>query len=245
LDPLVVRDLHAYYGKAHVLQGVSLTVPAHKVTGVLGRNGAGKTTLLRSIMRLGPRVEGQVTILGGDTAGLSTDAIARLGVGFMPQGVRVFPRLTVRENILVAAHAVSAPRSLADVLEILPELAPLLSQLAGTLSGGQQQMVGIARSFIMRCRVLLMDEPTEGLMPRLVNHVGAIVRRLAEEGVAVVLVEQNVNLALATCDHIYIVEKGQIQFNGTREEIASGNLLERYLGVDVLSDTAAGARAVP
>jgi ABC-type branched-subunit amino acid transport system ATPase component len=233
LEPLVISDLHAFYGKAHVLQGVTLTAAAGAVTGLLGRNGAGKTTLLRSVMRLGPRTQGDVLLFGRPTAGMRADAIARAGVAYMPQGLRVFPRLSVRENLLVAAHASPSPRPIDEVLRILPTLEPLLHRRAGTLSGGQQQMVGLGRSLAMRCRVLLMDEPTEGLMPQLVSQVGEIVRRIAAEGTAVLLVEQNVQLVLNTCDRAYIMEKGRIKADGATRDLPSRGVLDRYLGLSV------------
>lgn len=239
MDPLRVHDLHAYYGKAHVLHGLDFFGPAGAVTGVLGRNGAGKTTLLKSIMGLGPRVEGRLEILGSDASSLSADAIARLGVAYMPQDVRVFPTLTVRDNIRVAAYAMGKPKPLDEVVATLPELRPLLGRTAGTLSGGQQQIVGIGRSLAMHCRVLLMDEPTEGLMPVLVERVGGIVRQLAEEGIAVVLVEQNVHLARQVCDRFYVLEKGRITAEGGRAELQDESKLDRYLGVDVLTEHSA------
>lgn len=236
MEALQVTNLRAYYGKAQVLQGLNLCAQAGAVTAILGRNGAGKTTLLKSLMRLGPRVEGDIAILGSSTFGMSADAIARLGVAYMPQDVRVFPRLSVLENIQVAARTVSNPRPLREILEVLPEIEPKLGQLAGTLSGGQQQLVGIARSLSMRCRLLLMDEPTEGLMPRLVTQVGVILRRLAAEGVAVVIVEQNVGLVLDIGHAIHIVEKGLIKWQGTAEEVVSANVIDRYMGVNVLEE---------
>lgn len=234
---LIVRDLHAFYGKAHILHGVSLQAEAGRVAGLLGRNGAGKTTLLRSVMRLGPEVSGEVRILDVDVSRAEADRIARMGVAFMPQGTRVFPRLSVRDNILVAAHAVSRPRTIREILGFLPELEPLLEQLAGTLSGGQQQLVGIGRSLAMRCRVLLMDEPTEGLMPRLVNHVGDLARQMAAEGVAVLLVEQNIHLAMNACDHLFIMEKGCVMAEGRPEDIQAQGCIDRFLGVDVMDET--------
>ena len=239
MDPLRVHDLHAYYGKAHVLHGLDFVGPAGAVTGVLGRNGAGKTTLLKSIMRLGPRVEGRVEVVGSDASSLSADAIARLGVAYMPQDVRVFPTLTVRDNIRVAAYAMANPKPLDEVLAMLPELEPLLARTAGMLSGGQQQIVGVARSLAMHCRVLLMDEPTEGLMPVLVERVGGIIRRLAQEGIAVVLVEQNVHLARRVCDRFYVLEKGQITAEGGAADLRDEGKLDRYLGVDVLTENSA------
>jgi branched-chain amino acid transport system ATP-binding protein len=234
LEALRTTKLRAFYGKAQVLHGIDLTAEAGVVTAILGRNGAGKTTLLQSLMGLGPRVEGETTILGRSTINMATETIARLGVAYMPQDVRVFPKLSVRENIQVAAHSVSSPRPLREILEVLPEIEPKLDSPAGTLSGGQQQLVGIARSLSMRCRLLLMDEPTEGLMPRLVTQVGAIVRQLASEGVAIIIVEQNVGLVQEIADVVHIVEKGQIKWQGSPDQLVSAQVLDRYMGVNVL-----------
>lgn len=228
---LRVTKLKAYYGKAQVLHGIDLEAQPGTVTAILGRNGAGKTTLLQSVMGLGPRIEGDVSILGTPTALLKTDAIARLGVAYMPQDVRVFPKLSVRENIQVAASTVRSPRPLADILDVLPEIEPKLDSPAGTLSGGQQQLVGIARSLSMRCSLLLMDEPTEGLMPRLVTQVGAVLRRLAAEGVSVVIVEQNVGLVLQIGDVVHMVEKGMIKWHGRPRDVVAAHVLDRYMGV--------------
>ena len=236
MDLLRTSELHAYYGKAHVLHGVALTAPERVVTGILGRNGAGKTTLLKSIMGLQATVSGEVSILDHPAIGMGPDAIARLGVAYMPQDVRVFPRLSVRENIAVASKAVSRPRPLAETLALLPELEPLLGRTAGALSGGQQQLVGIARSVSMRCQILLMDEPTEGLMPSLVARVGAIIRGLAAEGVAVVLVEQNIGLVTRVCDRVYVMEKGHMRWHGAPSDLVPAGILDRYMGVDVLTD---------
>ncbi|HTN98857.1 MAG TPA: ABC transporter ATP-binding protein [Nordella sp.] len=236
MEALRVTDLRAYYGKAQVLHGLDLSARPGTVTAILGRNGAGKTTLLQSLMRLGPRVEGAIEILGTSTAGLTPDAIARLGVAYVPQDTRVFPRLSVRENIQVAASTVASPRPLREILDVLPEIEPKLDSLAGTLSGGQQQMVSMARSLSMRCKLLLMDEPTEGLMPRLVTQVGIVLRRLASEGVTVVIVEQNVGLVQAIGDFIHIVEKGQIKWHGSPAALVSAQVIDRYLGVNILED---------
>ncbi len=236
MEALQVTNLRAYYGKAQVLQGLDLRAGAGAITAILGRNGAGKTTFLKSLMRLGPKIDGEISVLGRSTSGLSADAIARLGVAYMPQDVRVFARLSVRENIQVAARTVSNPRPLSEILEVLPDIGPKLDQPAGTLSGGQQQLVGIARSLSMRCRLLLMDEPTEGLMPRLVTQVGSILQRLADEGVAVVIVEQNVGLILEIAHAIHIVEKGIIKWRGTADDVVSAKIIDRYMGVNVLDE---------
>lgn len=230
---LELVGVSAHYGTALALSDVSLKAHAGAVTGVLGRNGAGKTTLLRSVMRLGPRVKGQVLLFGSSTSGKKGDAIAREGVGYMPQGIRVFPQLSVRENCLAASHAAKAPRALEEALEILPELRPQLDQQAGTLSGGQQQMVGVARSIVMNCKLLLMDEPTEGLMPSLVERMREVCRQLAEEGVAVVLVEQNVKLAFNACDYLLVMEKGELRARGTADSLEASGVLEKHLGLSV------------
>ncbi len=240
MDPLQVTDLNAFYGKAHVLHGITFSAAPGVVIGILGRNGAGKTTLLKAIMRLDATTSGAVTVLGRSTAGMTTDAIARHGVAYMPQDVRVFPLLSVRENISVAANAVAKPKSLDEILAMIPELEPLLGRAAGTLSGGQKQLVGIARSLSMRCRVLLMDEPTEGLMPRLVTEVGGIVRRLAAEGVSVVLVEQNIGLVTDICDSVFIMEKGLMKWNGKASQVIPAGVLDRYMGVNAGDQPSSG-----
>lgn len=234
MEALVLRDLHAYYGKAHVLHGIDLTAPASSVIGVLGRNGAGKTTLLKSVMGMVPRITGEVYLHGQSLRGLSTDATARAGIAFMPQGLRCFPGLTVEENCRVAASAAPSPRPLSQILEILPELEPLLRRRAGSLSGGQQQLAALARSLTMRCKVLLMDEPTEGIMPKLLPRLTELARAVASQGVAVIIVEQNVRLALDTCDHIYVLDKGQIKAFGTPRELLVEAVLDRYVGVAVM-----------
>ncbi|MGE0237652.1 MAG: ABC transporter ATP-binding protein [Parvibaculaceae bacterium] len=239
MDPLQVTDLNAFYGKAHVLHGITFSAAPGVVIGILGRNGAGKTTLLKAIMGLDATTSGEVTVLGQSATKMSTDAIARLGVAYMPQDVRVFPLLSVRENISVAANAVARPKPLAEILAMIPELEPMLGRAAGTLSGGQKQLVGIARSLSMRCRVLLMDEPTEGLMPRLVTQVGSIVRSLAAEGVSVVLVEQNIGLVTDICDSVFIMEKGQMKWHGKASEVVPAGVLDRYMGVNVGDQPAA------
>jgi ABC-type branched-subunit amino acid transport system ATPase component len=231
LDALNIEGLHAYYGKAHVLQGVDLAVPEGTVAGLFGRNGAGKTTLLKSIMGLGPRVDGQVKLFGQELTNLATDARARKGIAYMAQDVRVFPELTVEENCRVAANAVPEPRPLDEILTAIPELKNLLQRPAGRLSGGEQQLAALARSLTMNCRTLLMDEPTEGIMPRLVDRIGEIILSLAEASVTVLLVEQNVHLGLSICSSIHILEKGRIVARGSPDSMVRDGVLERYLGV--------------
>lgn len=233
MEALEVDRLHAYYGKAHVLQGVNLAVSEGSVVGILGRNGAGKTTLLKAIMNLVPQVEGEVSLFGRSLTGLASDERARAGIAYMSQDLRVFPDLSVEENFKVAAQAVRNPLSRKEVISIIPELAELLSRPAGRLSGGQQQLVALGRSLTMNCRVVLMDEPTEGLMPRLVQRIGEIILAMARRSVAVLLVEQNINLGLATCSYLYVLEKGRVVVQGEPSQLQDGDLLERHLGVRI------------
>lgn len=228
---LELRHLNAFYGKAHILQGVDLALEPGTVVGVIGRNGAGKTTLLRAIMGLQARVEGELELFGTPLTGLAADARARAGLALMSQDMRAFPELTVEENCRASAATVREPLPLEQVLEVIPELKPHWRRAAGRLSGGQQQLVAIARNLTVRCKVLMLDEPTEGLMPSIVTRIGEIVRRLAESQVAVLLVEQNVELTFAISTRIHILEKGRFVAEGTPQEIVSGGLLERYLGV--------------
>lgn len=232
MDALRISGLHAYYGKAHILQGIDLAIPRGHVIGLFGRNGAGKTTLLRSIMHLGPRVEGDITLFDKPLQRLSADARARAGIAFMSQEMRVFPELTIEENCTVVANAVASPRPLEDVLAMIPELKEHLRRPAGRLSGGQQQLVALARCLTMDSPMLLMDEPTEGLMPTLVQRIGQIIRSMAaDKSVTVLLVEQNVNLGLSSCKGIYFIEKGRIVARGTPDSVVKDGMLERYLGV--------------
>lgn len=231
MDALRVNGLHAYYGKSHILQGIDLVVPEGAVVGLLGRNGAGKTTLLKAIMHLVPRVEGTATLFGQSLDGLAADARARAGIAYMSQDLRVFPDLSVAENCRVAAQAVHTPLPIDEVVAVIPELKELLPRQAGRLSGGQQQLVALGRSLTMNCRVVLMDEPTEGLMPRLVQRIGEIILALAQRSVSVLLVEQNIRLGLATCTHLHVIEKGRVVASGSPVEFSQGDLLERYLGV--------------
>lgn len=231
MDALRVSNLHAYYGKSHILQGVDLVVPEGTVVALLGRNGAGKTTLLKAIMRLVTRTEGDVVLFGSSIARLPSDARARAGIAYMSQDLRVFPELSVEENLRVAANAVATPIPLTEVLKSIPELKELLSHAAGRLSGGQQQLVALGRSLTMNCRMVLMDEPTEGLMPLLVKRIGELIKLLAARSVAVLLVEQNVALGLSTANHVYVLEKGRIVADGAPRAIVQQGLLQRYLGV--------------
>jgi ABC-type branched-subunit amino acid transport system ATPase component len=231
LAALSLTDLHAYYGKAHVLQGVSIAVGAGAVVGLFGRNGVGKTTLLQSAMGLGPRVVGRVILDGEDFIDISADRRARRGLGCMPQGVRVFRELTVEENYRVAAYSVPKARELDEIVAMVPELAGLLTRKAGRLSGGQQQLVSLMRSLATNCRFLMMDEPTEGLMPAMVERIAEVTKRLASAGYGVLLVEQSLLLGEAVCDHIHLMEKGRIVHSGSFEALSSSGAIAETLGL--------------
>lgn len=182
-------------------------------------------------MNLGPRAEGDVFLFGRSASHLSCDERARCGLAYMPQDMRAFPDLSVEENIRVAQNAVASPRSINDILKLLPELEVLLPRAAGQLSGGQQQLVAFGRSLAMNCRILLVDEPTEGLMPQLVNRIGEIIQLLAKQGVTVFLVEQNLSLGLAVCDSVFVMEKGLIKAMGSPQKMLEDNVFHEFLGV--------------
>jgi len=232
---LTVRDLHAYYGKSHVLQGVSLTVRPGEVVGLLGRNGVGKTTTLKAIMGLITR-RGQVVFKSTEVSSLPAHQIPRLGIGYVPQGRHIFPEFTVWENLMVGlvTEKTAPPERLEAVFRNFPVLGERLKQLGGTLSGGEQQMLAIARAAISQPSLILMDEPSEGLSPLTRGIVLDRIKTIQASGVGILLVEQNVKLALATCQRVYFMEKGVV-----RQEVEATvlrkdkELVARYLGVEV------------
>jgi len=230
---LGVHDIDTYYGKSHVLFGASIEAAADEVVAVLGRNGAGKTTLLRSVMGLTPPRSGRVVLDGEDVTGDSPAAIANRGVGYVPQERRLFPELTVRENLRIGAGTGPwDPDRVDALLERFPQLGGRLDQRAGSLSGGEQQLVAMARALVRDPKLVLLDEPTEGLMPALVPEVGDAIRDVAAEGYTTVLVEQNVDLALDLADRVYLLENGRVRAETTAAELRDDEtLLERYLGV--------------
>jgi len=232
---LTVRDLHAYYGKSHVLQGVSLTVRPGEVVGLLGRNGVGKTTTLKAIMGLITR-RGQVVFKSTEVSSLPAHQIPRLGIGYVPQGRHIFPEFTVWENLMVGlvTEKTAPPERLEAVFRNFPVLGERLKQLGGTLSGGEQQMLAIARAAISQPSLILMDEPSEGLSPLTRGIVLDRIKTIQASGVGILLVEQNVKLALATCQRVYFMEKGVV-----RQEVEAAvlqkdkELVARYLGVEM------------
>jgi branched-chain amino acid transport system ATP-binding protein len=236
--PLVEVDgLHTYYGKSHILNGISLTVGPGEVVGLLGRNGVGKSTTLKTIMGLVRPAQGRVLLQGMSIAGLPSHKLARLGIGYVPEDRRIFRLLTVMENLRTGLdrHGVTEERKkqlLDKVFAYFPVLAERRNQAGGTLSGGEQQMLAIARAMMLEPKIILLDEPTEGLMPRMVTQIHQIIDALHREGVAILLVEQNVPLTLEASQRVYIMEKGAIRHHALSSDLKVGDdVIKQYLGV--------------
>jgi branched-chain amino acid transport system ATP-binding protein len=235
-DALDISGVDAYYGDSHVLHGVSFALQPGRLLGLLGRNGAGKTTCMATIMGfLKPR-QGSISLYGEPVAGLAPDVIARKGICLVPQGRRMFRTLTVRENLMVAAQARKdggrSGWSINRVFQLFPRLAERHAQLAGSLSGGEQQMLAIGRALMGNPRVLLMDEPSEGLAPQLVAEVGRTIAQLKAEGQSIVLVEQNIKLTLDLADDIVIINTGRVVFRGPADRIKLDDaIVSQHLGV--------------
>ena len=234
-EALVLSDIDALYGESHVLRGVSFSLGTGRVLALLGRNGAGKTTCMNAIIGFLPVPRGAVRLFGEPIQRLSPESISRKGIGLVPQGRRIFPTLTVRENLLVARRLRKTLPSLwtmKRVIELFPRLEERQQQLAGSLSGGEQQMLAIGRALMGNPRVLLMDEPSEGLAPLIVAEVARTIARLKAEGQSIVLVEQNVKLALGLADDVVILNTGRVAFSGTVEEARKDEaLIAQHLGV--------------
>jgi len=229
---LAVEGTDTYYGHSHVLHDVSFTIGEGEVVALVGRNGAGKTTTLRSIMGLTPPKRGTIRFDGREVQGRDPHEIRRLGVSWVPEDRRLFPMLRVSENLTLAANR-GDDTDLEPVYERFPRLDEHREQAAGTMSGGEQQMLAIARALVgLDTDLLLLDEPSERLAPRIVDSVVDIVRELNEEGVTVLLVEQNADMALSLADRAYVIDGGSIVFDGPAAELeANRELMERYLGV--------------
>jgi branched-chain amino acid transport system ATP-binding protein len=234
-DALSLSNLHTFYGDSHVLHGVSFSLPPGGVLALLGRNGAGKTTCISTIIGFLKPAEGEISLFGEQIAGLSPERISHLGIGLVPQGRRIFPSLTVRENLLVAQQRVgntANPWKVERIYEMFPGLRERHAQFAGTLSGGEQQMLAIGRALMGNPKVLLLDEPSEGLAPLIVAEVGRTIRRLKEEGQSILLVEQNRHLALEVADYAVILNTGRCVFNGSADDVLNNEaLVEQNLGV--------------
>jgi branched-chain amino acid transport system ATP-binding protein len=227
---LEVDGIHTYYGESHVLHGVSLRVAPGEAVALLGRNGAGKTTAIRSIVGFTPPRAGRVLFEGQAIERWPAYRIARRGLALVPQGRRIFAPLSVRENLLLGAR--SEGWTLERVFELFPRLRERQAQLGGTLSGGEQQMLAIARALLTNGRLLLLDEPSEGLAPLIVREIGTILTALKAERLSLLLVEQNYHLALRVADRVYVMNKGQIVYQGTPAGLeADEKVKRRYLGV--------------
>jgi branched-chain amino acid transport system ATP-binding protein len=243
LDKLLeIQDIHTYYGDSYVLQGVSLEVGPGQIATLLGRNGMGKTTLIRSIAGLTPPRRGTIKLKGTTVAGLPPYRIAQLGISLVPQGRRIFPSLTVRENLLIPTSSLAghggetrggAVRwNLEKVLTEFPRLAERIKQFGGTLSGGEQQMLAIGRALMANPDIILMDEPSEGLAPVVVRHIGEIMKNIREQGHSILLVEQNFKLAMTVADFAYIIASGRIVHQSLPAELErQKEILDRHLGI--------------
>jgi branched-chain amino acid transport system ATP-binding protein len=217
---LTAENLHTYYGKSHILHGVSLEVAEGQVTALLGRNGAGKTTTLRSLMGLTPPREGRVSIFGTATTGWPAFRVAALGVGYVPEGRRIFPNLTVDENLLVPLER-PGPWTPATIYKLFPRLEERKRNLGRQLSGGEQEMLSIARALLINPKLLMLDEPSQGLAPLIVREVFRIIAQMRAEGISVLLVEQNVRMSLEIADHAYVLDDGHVVYSGPARELAA------------------------
>ena len=227
---LAVEDIHTYYGEAHILQGVSLTVAEGEVVTMIGRNGAGKTTTLLSIMGIARARRGTVRLGGADITALPTHEIVRRGIGWVPEERRVLPNLTVLENLrlgMLAADGADSEQRLEEALEYFPRLRERIGQRGRFLSGGEQQMLAIARGLVARPRIMLVDEPTEGLAPLLVQSLTEILREINRRGTTILLVEQTLEVALALSHRLYVMDQGRIQFQGTPEALRRDPTIEQ------------------
>jgi branched-chain amino acid transport system ATP-binding protein len=234
---IAIEDIHTYYGKSHILHGVSLTVGRGEVVGLLGRNGVGKSTTLKTVMGLVNPSQGRVLLEGNPVTNLAPHKLARLGIGYVPEDRRIFRLLTVMENLRTGldrsgVNEAKRQELLDKIFAYFPVLAERKSQAGGTLSGGEQQMLAIARAMMLEPKIILLDEPTEGLMPRMVSQISSIIDVLHREGVAILLVEQNVPLTLAASQRVYIMEKGAVRHHAIASELKVDDaVIHQYLGV--------------
>jgi branched-chain amino acid transport system ATP-binding protein len=236
--PLVsVHGIHTYYGKSHILSDVSLDVGRGEVVGLIGRNGVGKSTTLKSIMGLVTPSAGKISFEGKPIVGRPSHKLARLGIGYVPEDRRIFKLLTVMENLRTGLDrggvTDARKRELLDkVFAFFPRLAERRDQAGGTLSGGEQQMLAISRAMMLEPKIILLDEPTEGLMPRMVSQIREIIAALHKEGIAILLVEQNVPLTLEACQRVYFMEKGTVRHHAATSELTVNDpVIHQYLGV--------------
>ena len=235
---LELKDVNTYYGTSHVLQGVSFEVPDDRCTALLGRNGAGKTTTIHSVAGLTPPRGGSISFRGKRVSGLAPHKISKFGIGLVTQGRRIFPSLTIRENLTMPARAGGSnarerePWTLRDVYDLFPVLEEREGNMGNQLSGGQQQMLAIGRALMTNPEFILMDEPSEGLAPVIIDQVGDIVLKLKEMGLSILLVEQHVSLACRAADEVLVMNKGRIVWRGKPDDLlANESVQHEYLGV--------------
>ena len=234
---LALDNVHTYYGKSHILHGVSIEVQPGEVVGLLGRNGVGKSTTLKTVMGLVRPAEGRVIFEGRQIGGVAPHHLAHLGIAWVPEDRRIFRLLTVMENLRTGLerHGVTDARRkqmLDKVYGSFPVLAERRDQAGGTLSGGEQQMLAIARAMMLEPKIILLDEPTEGLMPRMVGQISEIIKVLHGEGVAILLVEQNVPLTLEAASRVYIMEKGVVRHHAPAADLRANHaVIHQYLGI--------------
>src|ERR1700693_1397943 len=230
---LEVQDIHTYYGDAYVLQGLSLKLEQGQILGLLGRNGVGKTTLVNSIVGFNPPRRGRILFKGTDISQVSSFETIRSGMGLVPQGRRVFPSLSVEENLMVAARGCARHRwNIARIYALFPRLQERHSQRAKTLSGGEQQMLAIGRGLMTNPDCLIMDEPSEGLAPIIIQGLWEAIAKLKQEGLSILLVEQNAALALKLVDFVHVISKGRVVYSGRPGELwEDHDVKSRFLGI--------------
>jgi len=231
---LELIDVHTYYGESYVLQGISLEVKKGSAVALLGRNGMGKTTTIRSIIGFTPPRRGVIRFKGKEITGLQPHQVSQMGIGLVPQGRRIFPSLSVKENLLMAARGERKAEAwtLDKVYSLFPILKERTNYKGNLLSGGEQQMLTIARALMTNPDLLLMDEPSEGLAPIIVQEVGRIISQLKQSGFSILLVEQNLSMALGLADYVYIISKGVIVYESKPQELrANEKIKAKYLGV--------------
>lgn len=231
---LEMDDVDAFYGDSHVLFDLSLEIEQNEVISLLGRNGAGKTTTLRTITGIVPRREGRITYRGNDIVNTSVNKISRMGIKMVPEDRRIFPTLTVHENLQVAAENAPDPRPIEEIYDIFPVLDDLRNNRGRNLSGGEQQMLSVGRALVQNPDLILLDEPTEGLAPVIVDDLRDVFEEIVQKDVTVLLTEQNVQFALNLAERAYIIEKGANAWEGTVEELRDReDLMDEYLSVSI------------
>jgi len=234
LNFLKVNDIHAYYGRSYILQGTSMEVNRGEIVALLGRNGVGKTTILKTIMGLVKPKAGKIFFKDAEITELPAYKVARRGIGYIPQGRHLFPKMTVLENLKTGMNKPSDREPLEGIFSLFPILRERLHQLAGTLSGGEQQALAISRALVKSPEILLLDEPTTGLMPIFVAKLKEIIQNLNDQGMSILLVEEKIPFALSLADRIYFMVKGRIEYHAKAEDLQrKKEILIHYLGVEI------------